>query len=38
MAIPDELTIENGALTRTVKLRRHVIEVRYWRRIDELYA
>jgi long-chain acyl-CoA synthetase len=38
MVIPDEFTIENGALTPTMKLRRRVIETRYRREIDELYA
>jgi long-chain acyl-CoA synthetase len=38
MVIPDEFTIENGALTPTMKLRRRVIETRYRRVIDELYA
>jgi long-subunit acyl-CoA synthetase (AMP-forming) len=37
MAIPDEFTIENDALTPTMKFRR-VIETRYRREIDELYA
>ncbi len=38
MVIPDEFTIENGALTPTMKLRRRVIEDRYHREIDEIYA
>jgi len=38
MVIPDEFTIENGALTPTMKLRRRVIEDRYRREINELYA
>jgi long-chain acyl-CoA synthetase len=38
MVIPDEFTIENGALTPTMKLRRRVIETRYRHEIDELYA
>jgi len=38
MAIPNEFTIENGALTPTMKPRRRVIETRYRREIDELYA
>jgi len=38
MLVPDEFTIENGALTPTMKLRRRVIENRYRREIDELYA
>ena len=38
MLVPDEFTIENGALTPTMKLRRRVIETRYREQIDELYA
>ena len=38
MLVPDEFTIENGAMTPTLKLRRRVIEDRYRRQIDELYA
>lgn len=38
MLVADEFTIENGALTPTMKLRRRVIETRYRREIDELYA
>jgi long-chain acyl-CoA synthetase len=38
MVVPDEFTIENGALTPTMKLRRRVIETRYRREIDKLYA
>jgi long-chain acyl-CoA synthetase len=38
MVVPDEFTIENGALTPIMKLRRRVIEDRYRREIDELYA
>jgi long-chain acyl-CoA synthetase len=38
MLVAEEFTIENGALTPTMKLRRRVIEDRYRRRIDELYA
>ncbi len=36
--VPDEFTPENGALTPTMKLRRRVVEDRYRRQIDELYA
>ena len=38
LLVPDEFTAENGALTPTLKLRRRVIEERYRRQIDELYA
>ncbi len=36
--VSDEFTADNGALTPTLKLRRRVIEDRYRRQIDELYA
>jgi long-chain acyl-CoA synthetase len=38
MLVPDEFTLDNGALTPTLKLRRRVIEERYRKQIDELYA
>jgi long-chain acyl-CoA synthetase len=38
LLVADEFTVENGALTPTMKLRRRVIEDRYHRQIDELYA
>jgi long-chain acyl-CoA synthetase len=38
MVVPDEFTADNGALTPTLKLRRRVIEERYKKQIDELYA
>jgi long-chain acyl-CoA synthetase len=38
MLVPDEFTADNGALTPTLKLRRRVIEERYRKEIDELYA
>jgi len=38
LLVADEFTSENGALTPTMKLRRRVIEDRYRRQIDELYA
>jgi len=38
LLVPDEFTADNGALTPTLKLRRRVIEERYRRQIDELYA
>jgi long-chain acyl-CoA synthetase len=37
LLVPDEFTLDNGALTPTLKLRRKVIEDRYRRQIDELY-
>jgi long-chain acyl-CoA synthetase len=36
--VADEFTTENGALTPTLKLRRRVIEERYKKQIDEIYA
>jgi long-chain acyl-CoA synthetase len=36
--VPDEFTADNGALTPTLKLRRRVIEERYKKQIDDLYA
>ncbi|MFZ0861921.1 MAG: long-chain fatty acid--CoA ligase [Candidatus Sulfotelmatobacter sp.] len=38
LVVADEFTADNGALTPTMKLRRRVIEDRYRRQIDELYA
>jgi long-chain acyl-CoA synthetase len=38
LLVPDEFTADNGALTPTMKLRRRVIEDRYRRQIDDLYA
>ncbi len=38
LLIPDEFTPENGALTPTMKLRRRVVEERYRRQIEEVYA
>jgi long-chain acyl-CoA synthetase len=38
MLVADEFTIDNGVLTPTLKLRRRVIEERYKKQIDELYA
>ena len=38
MLVADEFTSDNGALTPTMKLKRKVIEERYRRQIDELYA
>jgi len=38
LLVPDEFTIDNGAFTPSLKLRRRVIEDRYRRQIDDLYA
>jgi long-chain acyl-CoA synthetase len=38
LLVADEFTADNGALTPTLKLRRRVVEDRYRRQIDELYA
>ena len=38
LLVADEFTADNGALTPTMKLRRRVIEERYKKQIDELYA
>jgi long-chain acyl-CoA synthetase len=38
LLVADEFSLENGALTPTLKLRRRVIEERYRRQIDEMYA
>ncbi|MGD1022655.1 MAG: long-chain fatty acid--CoA ligase [Candidatus Sulfotelmatobacter sp.] len=38
LLVPDEFTADNGALTPTLKLRRRVVEDRYRREIDDLYA
>ena len=36
--VAEEFTVENGVLTPTMKLRRRVVEDRYRRLIDEVYA
>jgi long-chain acyl-CoA synthetase len=36
--VADEFTADNGILTPTMKLRRRVIEERYKKQIDDLYA
>jgi long-chain acyl-CoA synthetase len=36
--VADEFTADNGLLTPTMKLRRRVVEERYRRQIEELYA
>jgi long-chain acyl-CoA synthetase len=38
LLVPDEFTPDNGVLTPTMKLKRRVIEERYRKQIDELYA
>jgi long-chain acyl-CoA synthetase len=38
IVVADEFSIENGVMTPTMKLRRRVIEERYKKQIDELYA
>jgi long-chain acyl-CoA synthetase len=38
LLVPDEFTADNGALTPTLKLRRRVVEDRYRKQIDDLYA
>jgi long-chain acyl-CoA synthetase len=38
LVLPDEFTIENGILTPTMKLRRRVVDDRYRKQIDDLYA
>jgi long-chain acyl-CoA synthetase len=38
LLVADEFTADNGAMTPTLKLRRRVIEDRYRKQIDELYA
>jgi long-chain acyl-CoA synthetase len=38
LLVPDEFTVADGAMTPTLKLRRRVIEERYRKQIDDLYA
>jgi len=38
LLVPHEFTTEDGALTPSLKLRRKVVEERYGKQIDELYA
>jgi long-chain acyl-CoA synthetase len=38
MLVADEFTVDNGVLTPTMKLKRRVIEERYKKQIDDLYA
>ncbi len=38
LVIAEELSIENGTLTPTLKLRRRNVESRYKAQIDKLYA
>ena len=37
LLVSDEFSAENGALTASMKLRRHTVEDRYRREIDEMY-
>jgi long-chain acyl-CoA synthetase len=36
--VPEEWSVENGALTPSMKLKRRVVEQRYAREIGEFYA
>jgi long-chain acyl-CoA synthetase len=36
--VPEEFTVENGALTASMKMRRRAIEQRYCAQIDAVYA
>jgi long-chain acyl-CoA synthetase len=38
LVIPEELTVENGRLTPTLKVRRRAVEAAYASRIDDVYA
>jgi long-chain acyl-CoA synthetase len=38
IVVPDEFTVDNGALTPSLKLRRRVVEERYRKQIDALYS
>ncbi|HEX9199668.1 MAG TPA: long-chain fatty acid--CoA ligase, partial [Acidobacteriaceae bacterium] len=38
LVIPEELSIEDGTLTPTLKLRRRHVEARYKEQIEQLYA
>lgn len=38
IVIAEELSAENGTLTTSMKLRRHAVEERYRRQIEEMYA
>jgi long-chain acyl-CoA synthetase len=38
IVVPDEFTAGNGALTPTMKLRRRIVEERYRRQIEQVYA
>jgi long-chain acyl-CoA synthetase len=38
LLVPEEFTPDNGVLTPTMKLRRRVVEERYHRQIEEVYA
>jgi long-subunit acyl-CoA synthetase (AMP-forming) len=38
IVIAEEFTAENGTLTTSMKLRRHAVEERYRKQIEEMYA
>lgn len=38
IVVPDEFTVDNGALTPSLKLRRRVVEARYKQQIDDVYS
>jgi long-chain acyl-CoA synthetase len=38
LLVAEEFSAENGALTASMKLRRRVVEERYRRQIEEMYA
>jgi len=38
LVVSDEFTVENGTLTASMKLRRRVVEERYRKQIEEMYA
>jgi long-chain acyl-CoA synthetase len=35
--VEDDFTVENGALTPSMKVKRHVVEERYREKIEECY-
>jgi long-chain acyl-CoA synthetase len=38
LLVAEEFSVENGALTASMKLRRRVVEERYKKQIEEMYA
>jgi long-subunit acyl-CoA synthetase (AMP-forming) len=38
LILPDDLTVANGTLTPTLKLRRHHLEAQYRESIERLYV